>query len=226
MGILKHTSTEELYNQARRACALLQPDLACSLNEDSVIIEGTFHVPSSDPEQAALGPLASYQIRLELREGYPRSEPKLFEVSKAFPHDPDHHVNPDGSCCFGVWQVEIAKRPKMTVADLLDGLIRSYFFGQHHLKCEGGWPFGELKHGGDGLIQAYARFLGCPEDRKVVKSLLVLLGRKWKRDRHPCPCGSGSKVRDCCRVHLNAVPTKVHYKSVRPMMERFELYHT
>ena len=226
MGILKHSSLEELYNQVRRACALLQPDLACSLSEGRVIIEGTFHVPSSDPQQAALGPIASYGIRLELYEGHPQIEPKLFETEGAFPHDSDHHVNYDGSCCFGVWQVLLAEHPKMTVAGLLDGPIRSYFFGQHHLKYEGSWPFGELKHGVDGLIQAYAKFLGCPEDPNIVRSLLVLLGRKWKRDRHLCPCGSGSRVRDCCRAHLEAIPTKIHYKNVRPLKERFQLYHT
>ena len=118
----------------------------------------------------------------------------------------------------------LAKSPKMSVADLLDGPIRSYFFGQYHLKCEGVWPFGELKHGFDGLVQAYTKFLGCPEDPKIILGLLVLLGRKWKRDRHLCPCGSGLKVRDCCRVHLDAVPNKIHYKSISPMLDRFSLY--
>ena len=226
MGLLKHVSSRELFLQARRACALLQPDLACSLNEDQVIIEGTFQVPSSDPVRAAMGPLASYQIRLELPAAFPRSEPKLFETGETIPRDPDNHVNPDGSCCFGVWEVECAKQPTMTVAELLDGQIRSYFFGQHHFRVEGSWPFGELKHGRDGILQAYARLLGCPEDPKVIESLLKLLGRKWKRDRHLCSCGSGLRMRDCCRPHLDAVPIKLHYKDVRPMIERFKLYQT
>lgn len=224
MGILKNSSLEEQYNQARRACALLQPDLDCTLSEDCVVLEGTFHVPSTDPQLAALGPIASFEIRLELYLGHPHSEPKLFETGGAFPHDPDHHVNPDGSCCFGVWEVLFAERPQMTVADLLDGPIRSYFYGHHHLKCEGNWPFGELKHGAAGLIQSYARFLGCAEDPLIIKSLIVLLSRKWKRDRHLCPCGSGSRLRDCCRVHLDAVPMKIHYKKVRPLFTRLKDY--
>jgi len=120
--------------------------------------------------------------------------------------------------------VLLAKSPKMRVADFLDGPIRSYFFGQHHLKYEDVWPFSELKHRFDGLVQAYATFLGCPEDPKIVKGLLVLLGQKWKRGRHFCPCGSGLKVRNCCRVHLDGVPKKRHYMTISPMLDRFNLY--
>lgn len=201
---------------------MLQPGLSCSLIGSDVVLEGTFNVPSNNPKIAASGPLASYEICLRIPSGYPLQEPKLYETGGKIPREYVNHVNYDGSCCFGVWHVILVKKLDMTVADLLNGPIRSYFYGQFHLESRGFWPFGELDHGFKGVVQAYASLLNCPENPRVISSLLTLLGRKWKRDRHPCPCNSGARLRDCCRAHLDAVPIRIHYKTAQPMAQRFK----
>lgn len=221
---MRATGLESLFSEARHAVVFSQPDLKCSVLDGQVVVEGDYHLLASIPEIAAQGPLATYNIKLVLDEKFPVIEPKLYEMGGAFPHDSDHHVNPDDTCCFGVWEFLVAENPRISVRQFLDGPIRSYFFSQHYHAETGDWPFGELSHGETGLLEACSRLLACPPDREIVEKLLRVLSRKWKRDRHPCPCGSRKRLRDCCRARLNAIPIKPRYREARRLLWRLQKY--
>lgn len=205
---------------ARRAVGVHQPRLRCRVVDDRVEIFGTYVLMARQPDLAANGPLATYDIRIELLTGFPAAEPMMFELAGAFPHDVDHHVNSDGSCCFGVWELLRVQKPDMTVRDFIDGPVRSFFFSQHYKATTGHWPFGEFSHGNAGLVEAYAELLGCRPDLRIVEGLLRVLSLKWKRDRKPCACSSGKRLRDCCRTRLHLMPKPMGYRDARLLLAR------
>ena len=209
-----------LLKEARRAVGFHQPRLRCRVVDDQVEISGTYLLVARRPELAAAGPLATYDIRIKIPEGFPRAEPLVFELAGAFPQDPDHHVNSDGSCCFGVWELLRVQKPRMTIHDFIGGPVRSFFVSQHYKATTGRWPFGELSHGNAGLIEAYAELLGCQPDRRTVEGLLRVLSSKWKRDRRPCACRSGKRLGDCCRVRLQQMQRPMHYRDARLLLMR------
>lgn len=224
MDEIAKTGLHKLFEEVRRAVAFLQPDLECHILDSSVVVEGTYHLLASSPETAAQGPLASYDIKIIFDQSYPIAEPRLYETGGVIPHESDYHVNSDGDCCYGIWELLVAQTPGMSVQQFLDGPVRSFFFSQHYHAITGLWPFDELPHGDRGLLEAYSKFLACPPDREIIEVLLRLLSQKWRRDRHRCLCGSGKRLRDCCRARLNAIPTKPHYRQARRLLSRLQKY--
>lgn len=220
MGHLPLTKIEDLLRQAEIAVAFDQPGLSCKIVDNHVEITGTYSLRSADELVAAHGPLATYQIRVQMPSDFPRSEPILSELGNAFPHHHDRHVNADGSCCFGVWETIWLDRPAMTVAEFMAGPVHSYFFSQYYYDNEQEWPFGELPHGDEGIIKAYSAMLGCASNRRVVVGLLKVLSKKWKRDRKPCSCGSRKRLRNCCRPLLNAMPRRIGYRAAQVLLRR------
>jgi hypothetical protein len=75
-------------------------------------------------------------------------------------------------------------------------LYRFFFLKENN----GDKPWGELSHGGKGIVEHYEEYFDVSGKEKV-KGLLDYLAEHKEIKGHPkCPCGSGKKIRDC---HLN-----------------------
>ena len=84
------------------------------------------------------------------------------------------------------------------------------------------WPFDQWAHGKPGLIQAYGELLGANGEDQVKKFLKHLLGRRIK-GHWPCPCGNGSKYRNCHRDHLDALYDRIPKDIARRALDRLNL---
>ena len=212
-----------LLEEVRRAIAFTQPDLVARLTASGVRISGRFHVVSDDPERRAAGPLATYDVRIEVPFALPDEEPRLLEVAGTIPRDADHHVNPDGSCCYGVWEAIRITHPAMDIAEFLHGPVRQYLLGQRHFAEHGCWPWGELAHGAQGIVEAFAAILKCEARPRLVHSRLRHLTAKWIRGRWPCGCGSNRRLRECCLPGVAAVSDQIRPAVARRMLIRLDL---
>lgn len=57
-------------------------------------------------------------------------------------------------------------------------------------------PFGELSHGGLGILEYYQDLFEIQDRRRVLKMIQILAEDNY-RGHTRCPCGKGKRLRDC-----------------------------
>lgn len=209
-----------LLDEVQSAVSFDQPLLTVRIDQERVVAEGTFIVLPTTPEFSGQGPIAEYQVKVDIALGYPRIEPKALETGGAIPRNADHHINPDGTCCVVIWEAWIAAEADISIKAYFDGPLKNYFLGQHLKRETGKWPFGEWAHGDPGLVDAFAERLGCKPNQKTVRYLLRILSKDWPRGHWACPCRSGKIIRKCCRSEMQALSQKVPPSNARRMLAR------
>lgn len=213
---------EEEAKYISAALAFEQPSLAVSLSKSGLLVEGVFDLKPRKSELSHLGKLDEFSIKLELPKSFPKGEPKLFETAGRIPHDSSRHINPDGSCCFGVWEAWSALVEPVTFQKFLDGPMQNFFFCQHYYEQHKEWPYGEYKHGAEGLLQSYGEVLGCKPKAETIRYRLRLFSKDWPKGHWKCVCGSGVQIRNCCNeIHIDP---PVSMKSAILMKKRFDEY--
>lgn len=208
---------DAIRNELRSHLGFSQPGLNVEVDKGIVVVSGTYYLnENGSPSQD--GPLAEYQIKLELDPQYPVVEPRLFETSGAVPEG--RHLNPDGTCCTCVWEEWLAATPDVTVPAYMDGPLRDYFLSQRHFELTEEWPFGEREHGLEGFLDGCAEALGIEPDPKTIIEYLVFLRQGNPKGHWPCPCKSGLIIRKCHGKAIFALREKVSPELATRMFER------
>jgi len=206
--------------EVKAAIAFDQPKLRASADGEKIHIGGSYLVFEKDVVSAPGGPIAEFNIRIELPDPYPRHEPKVFEVGGKIPRTPERHINPDGDCCITVWENWLVTADDHSLGSFLSGPLNEYFLGQFWFEKTGKWPFGERAHGTPGLEEAYADALGIPNRRRSLLYHLRLLSQDWPKGHWSCPCGSGKRLRHCHRDEAMAIHQRVPPNVARRMLRR------
>lgn len=206
--------------EVKAAIVFDQPKLRAAQNGQKIEIEGAYLVFEKDVVAAPDGPIAEFDIRMELSDLYPRREPKVFEVGGRIPRNQDRHINPDGDCCVTVWENWLVATRDHSFGSYLSGPLNEYFLGQFWFEKTGKWPFGERAHGTPGLEEAYADALGIANKRKGLLYHLRLLSQDWPKGHWPCPCGGNTLLRHCHRDDLMAMHQRVPSNVARRMLFR------
>ncbi len=214
-------SLDALRQEVEQALAFEQPALAVSVAGNQVVVAGDYFLNSEQQAPDPDGPIAKFAVRVAFDASFPDTEPSVRETGGVVPQG--RHLNPDGSCCIGVWEQWLVGTPDKSVSAFFAGPFRDYFLSQTHYQIHGKWPFGELAHGYDGIVQAYAQVLGIePDPRKVAVYLRLLVRPGWPRGHWPCPCGSGQIVRRCHKAELAALRGKISTSMATRMFNRLE----
>lgn len=208
--------------EVEAAIAFDQPGLRATQEDEEIVVEGTFVVTSGGKTCDPYGPLAQYDVRIELARSYPRIEPRVFETGGLITRDPDHHINGDGDCCVTVWENWLATANDTSVAGYLAGPLREYFLGQFWFEKTGSWPFGERAHGMAGIEDAFADALGITNRRKEILYYLRLLRQPEPKGHWPCPCGSGRRLRACHAAELWSLHRRIPSHLARAMLARLQ----
>jgi len=165
--------------------------LHVSLEREVVRIRGTFPVRHVGEE------LDRYAIVLEFPGDYPDGLPIVREVGGRIPWTADHHVYTNGVACVLLpEQLWWSFPPGTRFLEYLKGPLHNYFLGQSVVAAGGTWPFGEHRHGPNGVIDFYAEQFGAKELQVIVR-LLELVAEGRLKGHWSCPCGSGNKIRNC-----------------------------
>lgn len=142
--------------------------------------------------------IREYEIRIVLPDDYPVSVPRVFEIGGAIPWSADFHINSDdGSACLFVQPERHEQWPLGSgMMKFLEGPVKAFFFSQAYHELSGLWPFGEWRHGDNGILQYYADRLNERRLNILIDlletSLLPKIYRQWK-----CPCSSGKRTKYC-----------------------------
>ena len=138
----------------------------------------------------------TYQVEIHIPNDYPESPPTAFETGNKIDKSFEHFMT-DGSLCLGA-PLEIRKnflQHKRLLRFINEQLI-VYLFSYSYKRDYGETPFGELAHGGTGIMQYYQDLLRV-DDHVAVLGLLKVLADDSYRGHLPCPCGGGSILRRC-----------------------------
>ena len=137
-----------------------------------------------------------YSIEIAIPEEYPDVLPKIVETGNRIPGDFHHYQ--DGSLCLGApLDVKQKFRKQPTLLGYVDNCVIPYLYSYSY-KCKfGKMPFGELSHGGIGLLEYYRELFGIKDQRRVLKLIQILTEEQHYRDHDRCPCGSGKRLRSC-----------------------------
>lgn len=210
-----HEENPELVEEIRTDLRARYPSLHLFIEPDgSAVVRGTFPVLS--PEGRVLD---RYQIFIELLADYPSSLPVVREVGGRIPWKAEFHVNADGVACVLLpddrWRCFPEGAP---FVQFLDGPVHDFFLGQSLVALGEDWPFGQWRHGAEGVYEYYCWFLRTDDVETVLRHLQVLAKLSLK-GHWECPCGSGEKIRRCCRARIADLRAKIPPGVARKALE-------
>lgn len=210
-----HQGNPELAEQIRADLRASYPSLHLFIEpDDSAVVRGTFPVLS--PEGRALD---RYQLSIELLADYPGTLPIVREIGGRIPWKPDFHVNADGTACVLLPDDRWRCFPEgAAFIQFLDGPVHDFFLGQSLVAQGEEWPFGQWSHGANGVYEYYQWLLETDDGRTIVRYLEVLAKLNFK-GHWECPCGSGEKIRRCCRQKILDLRNKISPAAARTALK-------
>jgi uncharacterized protein YciI len=177
------------------------PRLRLHVDQHTLVARGPFALTSDGETQDV------YAIEIRFHPSDPEAEPKVWEIGGSIEQKEDNHIsNSDDTCCLGVLDEWMAKTGDTSFAGFLTGPLWNFFLSQSIFRRTGKWIFDQRSHGLPGMVEAYAELIGDTEPtlERVARTLSFLSLRRPK-GHWLCPCGSGRRVRSCCRPKLQGV---------------------
>ncbi|MGB3464601.1 MAG: hypothetical protein WBA74_05000 [Cyclobacteriaceae bacterium] len=186
-----------------------QPQMQVFRKDEDVFAHGRYDLRPELPGHPPGAILTSYDLRIVVPPDVERVGPRVYETGNKIPRSPERHVGDDGWCCTGVFPVWRATARDPRYIAFLDDPLRNFFIGQVAVDEGLEWPFGEYRHGSDGVIEAAAGLLGSEATAKAVRETLRLLPVLRERgdsiSYRTCPCGSKRVLKQCCFGRLHAL---------------------
>ncbi|MDH4183339.1 MAG: hypothetical protein OEV92_03885 [Nitrospinota bacterium] len=141
----------------------------------------------------------SYKLDIFVPDKFPQALPIVKEIGGKIPRDGNYHVNRDGTLCLGS-PIRLLKKvhdaPNLT--SFAEHCLVPYLYAvSFKLMHGGGFIFGELAHGDQGIIDDYSVLLGLKERRDVTQAIQLLGIKKRIANKRPCPCGCGKRLGAC-----------------------------
>ena len=136
-----------------------------------------------------------YSVLITFSEDYSDTPPDVYETGGRIP--PDFHQYDNRSLCLGA-PVEVDRRFKADprLIKFVETLVTEYLYGYSHLEKYGKLPFGELSHGGSGILEYYQELFNTNHIEVILRLLKIMADGKY-RGHHLCPCGSEIILRKC-----------------------------
>jgi hypothetical protein len=160
----------------------------------------------------------SIATRIELPHGYPRLEPRAYEVDGRFPHTADRHFYPDGRACLWLADFETKWRPDDpdALGTFLDEVL-AFYLRQLILEVDpsAGFPGPWRGHGVVGVIEHLEEALGVRSDR--LPAMWRALAGGVHRNA-PCPCGTRIRYRNCHRRQVGSYRSGVDATSLEEVV--------
>jgi hypothetical protein len=148
----------------------------------------------------------SYRVSIEIPEDFPRQLPNIREIEGRIPRQ--FHTNPDGTLCLGSpTRIRLMLGDTPTLVRYVRKSVIPYLYSFSYFERHGTLPFGQLDHGPDGIRKDYANLFGLPGGLAVTEMVRLASLRKRDANKHPCPCGSLSRVGRCHHRQINRLRT-------------------
>jgi len=123
--------------------------------------------------------------------------PSAKEIGGRIPRDIDYHVARDGIMCLGA-PLDIRRKFKEqpSLQSFIDKVLIPFLYSFRFKQEHGYMPYGELSHGGKGIIEYYRELFDTDSELKALELLKILVEDNY-RGHIPCPCSRGERLRNC-----------------------------
>ena len=136
-----------------------------------------------------------YAVEVLVLKEYPDLLPKIFEVGHRIPRQ-FHHLLDDSLCLGAPLAVKQKFLKDPTLVGFIGNCVVPYLYSFSYKSRFGRMPFGELSHGGIGILEHYQELFGLNDRRRVLEFIQILATDSY-RDDVKCPCRSGKQGHDC-----------------------------
>lgn len=180
-----------------------------------VEIAGAFVVRGASGEE-----LDRYSISMVLLPEFPAKLPIVRETGGRIPWHEDRHVERDGRACVMIEEDRWRCFPAgSSILDFIRVPVANFFLSQSYFEEHGKWPLGEWEHGFDGVFQYYRWLIGT-ESNLTASRFLYVLSRQELKPHLECPCGSGKKIKRCCRGKIAELRAKIPWRLARSRVQK------
>jgi len=181
------------------------------LSDDFVELEGTYELYAQFGNGQIIDDVID--LKIVIPSNYPNDVPTVYEISNKFPRTPDFHTYKDGSLCLtSEVRLRMACFDNSKFEGFFASIVEPCLFSIAYKVKFGSAPFGELKHGEDGLIDDYESLFGVTGKKSVMVGLKAL-GLKYREaNKLKCPC--------CCGKRLGCCSLRFRLKSLRKLAKR------
>jgi len=167
-----------------------------AFRDDSITIEGEYRIRASMSGAREIE--KTFSLRLSVSRKFPREVPRVSETRGQIPETCDHHINHDGSFCLGSEiNVKSILSESPNLQAFSDRILTPFLYSVSHKILFGSFPYGDLSHGEEGLIEDYQEIFRVQDKASVLLALRALSMRKRVANKLPCPCNCGSRLGKC-----------------------------
>lgn len=166
------------------------------ISDDRVVLAGEYHLKAQFEYCKTIE--RTYNLKFICPRDYPNTLPKVFDESDYFPRSEDFHTYDDSSFCLGS-ELKIKSKLKAdrSLETFFGDIVDPFLYAvSHHIEF-GIYPYGELAHGEQGLVEDYEGIFGLKGKTSVIAALRALGMRKRDANKLTCPCGCGLRLGRC-----------------------------
>ena len=156
-----------------------------------------------------------FSLEILVPSDYPDIAPTVKETGGRIPRTIEHHVSEkDGTLCLET-RIGVAERfrKKPDLVGFVQNLVVHFLFRFVRIEKKMPDPFGEWRHGVDGLIDDYAKRLDL-SDISIAYNFLFHLASRASLRNGRCLCGSGKLLRRCHKELLQKIANTVNNRTI------------
>ena len=160
------------------------------INDERLLLAGEYHLRAQLPGSQLVD--RTYRLKLMCPRDYPEKLPTVIDEEKYFPRNQEYHTYDDGSFCLGSeLKIKSLLRDDHSLSAFFEEIVDGFLYTVTHRIEYGNFPYGELAHGEQGLVDDYGEMFGVSGKLAVMRALQALGKRKREANKLPCPCGCG-----------------------------------
>lgn len=142
-----------------------------------------------------------YDIRIIIPVDLGFQLPMVYETKDKIDKEYEHKYSDGGLCLETLGVIRLRFIDGFDLTKWFDEFVKPYFITYEYYKRFGVYPFGDRRHGANGIIDAYKEILHA-EDDELTKKLMLHIAVNEYRGHSDCPCGSGNLLRKCHGKHM------------------------
>lgn len=190
------------------------------INKERVVLSGKYHLKAQLAGSQIID--KTYRLKFTCVNDYPRTLPLVVDEGRYFPRSDEFHTYSDGLLCLGSeLKIKSILKVDRSIKAFFDNIVDPFLYSVSHRIEHGEYPFGELAHGEQGLIDDYTEMFGLKGKAPVLVAFRALGKRKREANKLPCPCGCGLRLGRCdYRFTLNGFRNIERRRWFREYMEK------
>lgn len=157
------------------------------LNDNSYIVKGWLSFRANFKEIIIRD---NFKIELKIPVNFPNELPIVKEIGGRINRNKNNHINVDkgNSLCLGT-PIEIALklRDNISISNFIDKLVIRFLYAFSYKEKYGYYPWGERKHGNEGILQSYKDLFKLKSNKQTIKFLSKICDCRFN-GRKACPC--------------------------------------